>query len=100
MACGRAVTCSNRTATVEVADGAGVCFDPGSTAEMTRAIRDLLLDTELRQRMERLGMQRASQFQWKDAAARTLAVYHRIAERNRLVPERKAAADAAASARR
>lgn len=80
MACGRAVACSNTTATVEVADGAGVCFDPHSTFEITRALRDLLLDPELRTRMERLGLQRASGFQWKDAARRTLAVYHEVAE--------------------
>ena len=36
MACGRAVACSNQTATAEVADGAGITFDPSSTESMTR----------------------------------------------------------------
>ncbi|MBK5292429.1 MAG: glycosyltransferase family 4 protein [Acidobacteriia bacterium] len=80
MACGRAVACSNTTAAVEVADGAALVFDPTSTAEMTRALRDLLLDTELRTRMERLGTQRANAFQWNDAAAKTLDIYHAVAE--------------------
>lgn len=83
MACGRAVACSNQTATVEVADGAGITFDPGSIAAMTRALRDLLVDAELRGRMERLGIQRAHGFQWKDAAAKTLEVYYQVAEKRR-----------------
>src|SRR5687768_9711799 len=79
MACGRAVACSNSTAVVEVADGAAIVFDPTSPAEMMRAMRDVLLDTELRTRMERLGQQRAAAFDWRDAARRTLAVYHEVA---------------------
>ena len=44
MACGRAVACSNVTAMPEVADGAGILFDPHSVPEMARAIADVLLD--------------------------------------------------------
>jgi glycosyltransferase involved in cell wall biosynthesis len=99
MACGRAVACSNVTATVEVADGAGITFDPSSTGEITRAMRDLLLDHELRGRMERLGIQRAHGFQWKDAAAKTLDVYYDVAGRNQVVG-RRAGAAASAAARR
>lgn len=79
MASGRAVACSNTTATVEVADGAAIVFDPTSTAQMVRAMRDVLIDGELRARMERLGVKRAAQFQWRDTAAKTLAVYHEVA---------------------
>ncbi len=64
MACGRAVTCSNLTAMPEVADGAGILFDPRSVDEMARAMADVLRDSELRGRMERMGMQRAAQFSW------------------------------------
>ena len=91
MACGRAVACSNQTATVEVADGAGITFDPSSTGEITRAMRDLLLNSELRGRMERLGIQRAHGFQWKDAAAKTLEVYYDVAGQNRALGRRAGA---------
>jgi glycosyltransferase involved in cell wall biosynthesis len=47
---------------------------------MMRALRDLLVDGELRQRMERLGMARAAAFSWRMAAERTLSVYHEVAE--------------------
>jgi glycosyltransferase involved in cell wall biosynthesis len=79
MACGRAVACSNTTAVVEVADGAAITFDPKSTGEMMRAMRDVLVDGELRARMERLGIKRASGFHWRDAAAATLKVYEEVA---------------------
>ena len=79
MACARAVACSNTTAMPEVADAAGILFDPYSTEEMTRAIADVLLDPALRARLERLGSQRAALFSWEKAAERTLDVYARVA---------------------
>src|SRR5579862_4444810 len=76
MACGRAVACSRTSSMPEVADGAGIMFDPGSSLEMVRAMADLLIDAELRARMERLGLQRAARFSWRATAQRTLEVYH------------------------
>jgi glycosyltransferase involved in cell wall biosynthesis len=79
MACGRAVACSSITAMPEVADGAGILFNPHSSEEMTRAIADVLLDPELRARLERLGTQRAAHFSWEQAARGTLEVYYHVA---------------------
>jgi glycosyltransferase involved in cell wall biosynthesis len=81
MACGRAVACSSITATVEVADGAAITFDPASPVNMMRAMRDVLLDSDLRHRMEKKSLHRASSFQWRDAARKTLEVYYEVAER-------------------
>ena len=78
MACGRAVACSNTSAMPEVADGAGLLFDPYRVEEITRAMRDVLLNGELRGRMERLGVQRAAHFTWKKSARATLDVYKEI----------------------
>jgi glycosyltransferase involved in cell wall biosynthesis len=78
MACGRAVACSNTSAMPEVADGAGLLFDPHRIEEITRAMKDILLDSELRGRMERLGLQRAATFTWKKSARATLAVYKEV----------------------
>jgi glycosyltransferase involved in cell wall biosynthesis len=80
MACGRAVACSNTTSMPEVADGAGLLFDPHQTAEITRALKDILLDSELRGRMERLGLQRAASFTWKKSARATLEVYKEVVD--------------------
>jgi hypothetical protein len=38
-----------------------------------------LLDSELRGRLERLGIQRAAHFSWEQAARRTLDVYYEVA---------------------
>jgi len=82
MACHRAVACSNSSALPEVVDGAALQFSPDSPAAMARALADLLLDSGLRARMERLGGQRAAQFSWKKTAARTLEIYLDVARRH------------------
>jgi glycosyltransferase involved in cell wall biosynthesis len=79
MASSRAVACSNTSAMPEVANAAGILFDPSSTKEMMRAIADVLLSSDLRQRLERLGGNRASLFSWEKAARRTLDVYSSVA---------------------
>jgi glycosyltransferase involved in cell wall biosynthesis len=88
MACGRAVTCSNTSALPEVVDGAAFLFDPYAVDEIVRAIADLLLDSELRTRMERLGLQRAAHFSWQKTAQRTLEVFHEVVEQPAAAPVR------------
>src|ERR1043165_3345606 len=83
MACGRAVASSNTSALPEVVDGAAILFDPYAVDEISRAIADLLLDGELRARMERLGVQRAAHFSWQKTAQRTLQVFHDVLENSR-----------------
>ena len=79
MACCTAVACSNSSAMPEVADSAALLFNPESTEQIVRALRDLLLDSELRSRMERLGQARASLFTWERTARRTLEIYYEVA---------------------
>jgi glycosyltransferase involved in cell wall biosynthesis len=79
MACGRAVACSNSSAMPEVADAAAILFDPQSNAAIGQAILDVLLDAELRTRLERLGLQRAAAFSWEKAAEKTLDAYYTVA---------------------
>jgi glycosyltransferase involved in cell wall biosynthesis len=79
MACGRAVIASNAASIPEVADGAGILFDPYRVDEIVRALGDVLLDGELRARLERLGSQRATLFTWRKTAEATLEVYREVA---------------------
>jgi glycosyltransferase involved in cell wall biosynthesis len=83
MACGRAVVCSHTSSLPEVVDGAAILFDPYALDEIARAMADLLLDGELRLRMERLGLQRAAHFSWQKTAQRTLSVFHDVLEKSR-----------------
>jgi glycosyltransferase involved in cell wall biosynthesis len=71
----------------EVVDGAAILTDPYSVDEIARAMADLLLDSELRIRMERLGLRRAALFNWQNTAKRTLEVFHEVAERPALAVE-------------
>jgi len=68
-------------------DGAAILFDPYALDEIVRALADLLLDGELRLRMERLGLQRAAHFSWQKTAERTLAVFHEVLEERRATAE-------------
>jgi hypothetical protein len=44
---------------------------------------DVLLDSELRTRLERLGLHRAAGFSWEKSAAQTLQVYQDVAGQRR-----------------
>jgi len=79
MACARAVVCSNTSAIPEVADSAALLCNPHSDEELMLAMRDALLNPELRLRLERLGSQRAAMFSWERTAARTLELYYEVA---------------------
>jgi len=78
MACGRAVACSDTSAMPEVAERAGLLFDPRNPASIARAIADILFDSELRERMESRGLQRAAHFNWRKSARATLDVYREV----------------------
>ena len=78
MALGTPVVISNIAALSEVAGGAALAFDPASPSGLAAALERLLGDESLRREMATRGRQRATQFSWPDAAARTLAVYERI----------------------
>jgi glycosyltransferase involved in cell wall biosynthesis len=95
MACGAPVCCSNTTAIPEVADGAALLFNPYNAEEMTRAMLDLILLPELKVRMQRLGLHRATQFSWRKTAQETLEVYRSVVEQRQ--PVRRAAAAASIS---
>jgi len=83
MACGRAVVCSDEWALPEVVDGAAILFDPYAIDEVARAMADVLLDVELRARLERLGLQRAAHFSWQKTAQETLEAFQQVVEQPR-----------------
>jgi glycosyltransferase involved in cell wall biosynthesis len=85
MACRRAVACSETTAMPEVADSAALLFNPHNVDEIARAIRDVLIDPDLRARLERLGRQHASTFSWRKSAEQTLNVYYEVAGAQRRI---------------
>lgn len=87
MACGRAVACSSTSAMPEVADGAGLLFDPRNPASIARSMADILTDSELKERLESRGLQRAGHFNWRKSAQATLDVYREVLADAGVAPE-------------
>lgn len=73
MACGTPVVTSGRSAMAEVAGPAAVYVDPDSPHGIALAVNGLLSDPQHRNRLVRLGIERAARFSWDRAAASTAA---------------------------
>ena len=80
MARGCPVAAARATALPEAAGDAAAWFDPLDTADIARAIRELLEDVTLRERLIERGRQRAAQLTWDETAARTADVYRELVE--------------------
>jgi len=72
MACGTPVCASNTSSLPEVIGDAGLLFDPLDTHAMTAALRRVLTDAPLRERLVAAGLAQASRFTWDGAAAAVL----------------------------
>ena len=75
MACGCPVISSNTTSLPEVIGDAGIYCNPDNALDLAEKIYDVLINDNLRKTMEIKGIERAKQFTWDAAAARTLNVY-------------------------
>jgi glycosyltransferase involved in cell wall biosynthesis len=78
MACGTPVVASNVSSLPEIGGDAALYSDPVDVEGMTEAVRRLLCDAELREHLRARGLERAAEFSWERAAARTRAVYGRF----------------------
>lgn len=74
IAAGVPVAVSNVSSLPEVAGEAAVYFDPKDTKDMARAIKSVLLDKSLSDRLKILGKKRLEQFSWEKCARETLDV--------------------------
>ncbi len=84
MARGVPVACANVSALPEVAGDAALLFDPERQDEVTAAVRRLLDDRALAERLVARGYERVESFTWKRTGEASLAGYRRaIATRGR-----------------
>lgn len=74
MACDVPVVCANTSSLPEVAGEAALLIDPLDTRALTDALRELLLNRDLRRRLIDAGRQQLRNFSWEKAASQTLAV--------------------------
>jgi glycosyltransferase involved in cell wall biosynthesis len=79
MACGIPVVASRRGALPEVGGEAALWVEPEDESALGSAMERLLTDQELRERLRREGLSRASGFLWETTASRTLEVYREAA---------------------
>src|SRR5262249_5847792 len=77
MARGVPVACSRASSLPEVAGEAALLFDPHDERAIARALRRLLDDGALRERLRALGRERAREFTWERTARLTLSSYAR-----------------------
>jgi glycosyltransferase involved in cell wall biosynthesis len=77
--CGAAVIVGNRTSLPEVVGDAALAVDPFDIDAITGAIKNLVNDAALRRELSVKGQQRASEFNWRETARKTLAVYNEVA---------------------
>ncbi len=73
MACGCPVITSNVSSLPEIAGDAALLVDPLGVAEIGSAMKKIVAEPELRQRMVATGLRRAALFSWERCAAETLA---------------------------
>jgi glycosyltransferase involved in cell wall biosynthesis len=74
---GAPVACSNTSSLPEVAGDAALLFDPERQEEVDGALRKLLEDPALAERLRVRGRERAARFTWKRTGAASLAGYRK-----------------------
>jgi glycosyltransferase involved in cell wall biosynthesis len=79
MACGCPVLSSDRGALGEVIGDAALLVDPDDTHDLSRKLRAMAVDHDLRLRLRERGLRQARRFDWAETAAATLDVYRRTA---------------------
>jgi glycosyltransferase involved in cell wall biosynthesis len=68
MACGTPVIASNTTGLSEAAGDAALTVNPTDSEEMAKAMAQMLSNASLRQKLQRVGLQRVEKFTWERTA--------------------------------
>jgi glycosyltransferase involved in cell wall biosynthesis len=80
MACGTPVVCADNSSLPEVAGEASLLIQATDIDGLTSAIRRLLIDSSLRERLIERGFKQAKAFSWESAAQKLLDVYQCFAK--------------------
>lgn len=76
--CGCPVISANAGALPEVVGDAGILFDPTNLNQLVSILTEVLDDKTVRQKLSKLGLERAKNFSWEKTAAETLKVYEKV----------------------
>lgn len=86
-ASGAPVVASRITSLPEVLGESALYFDPNDHQEMAEAMKKVLTDSDLREKMIKSGHRRLEDFSWRRMAEETYKIYRKILEKN-LSPEK------------
>ena len=78
MACGVPLIAASSSAIPEVVGGAGLMLHPDDVSGFSSAMRRVLTDADLRQRLRMAGLSRAAGFDWQESAMRHLTLYRQV----------------------
>lgn len=78
MLCGTPVLTSNLPALMEAVGDAAELVSPDNVFDISRGLRELLLNEQRRCELVSLGMRRARQFDWKETARSVAEIYREI----------------------
>lgn len=78
MACGTPVLTSNVSSLPEVVGNAGLLVDPLNQTEISDGLRQLVADSQLRERLIAAGYVRSQQFTWAKSAAQLRVIYQQL----------------------
>jgi len=82
MAASTPVITSSRASMPEIAGNAALLADPERPEEITRLIRILASDVDLRNQLRQRGRERARRFSWYSAAHKLRSIYRQIGEQS------------------
>lgn len=80
MACGVPVVASSTTSIPEVSGDAALLVDPEDASAAAAAIRSVLMDDALRQRMIEAGLRQSGKFSWSSSARQVLETLKSLSE--------------------
>jgi glycosyltransferase involved in cell wall biosynthesis len=98
MAHGTPVVTSNTSSLPEVVGNAAVLVNPENVFEIMRALRRVLVDQPLRDKLKQRGYEQAQKFSWETSARQLLNVYERVAGHTQPAEEDKTTAGPAPTA--
>lgn len=78
MACGTPVLTSNVSSMPEIAGDGALLVDPESVSDMTKKLKILMTDDQIRQSLIKKGLLNAANFTWKQTAVETAKIYRQL----------------------
>lgn len=78
MSCGAPVITSNSSSFPEIIGSAGIMIDPDRPDEIFQAMKNILLDKNLRESLIKKGLEQAKKFNWQKTASQYLDIFQKI----------------------